>query len=415
MARYAALVLLVLALFAGNFAHAFNQQSEEAMNGNVAGVKEDIKAIFEQWMAKFEKTYEKVEDFEYRMKVFAENHVKILKHNLSEGKSFTMKMNQFGDLTSEEFAKMYNGLKVDMSKIGVLGAPATSDIDISDLPEEIDWRKKGAVTAVKNQGQCGSCWSFSTTGSLEGANFLATGKLISLSEQELVSCSSSEGNMACNGGLMDNAFKWIENDNHGIASEDDYPYKSGGGNVPSCQKSQHQNVADIESYTDVDEQDPKALMKAVAQQPVSIAIEADRHAFQFYSKGVIKEGTCGTALDHGVLAVGYGTEDGTDYWLVKNSWASSWGDEGYVKLERNMSKTGPGTCGIQLKASYPTATKKVPPSPPPAPPPGPACGVLKKKTCESGTNCCCTQRGTFFCKNWTCCSDDDDSCMSHCQ
>ena len=326
-----------------------------------------------------------------------------------------MAMNQFGDLTAEEF-KGLNKLRVDMSKVGRLAPEeVTSDVDTSDLPTEMDWRKKGAVTAVKNQGQCGSCWSFSTTGSLEGANFLATGKLISLSEQELVSCSDSEGNMGCNGGLMDNAFKWIEKDNHGIASEDAYPYKSGGGNVPSCQKSQHPNVADVQSFTDVAEQDPKALMKAVAQQPVSIAIEADQHAFQFYKEGIIKEGTCGTSLDHGVLAVGYGTEDGKDYWLVKNSWASSWGDEGYVKLERNMSKNGPGTCGIQLKASYPTATKKVPPSPPPAPPPGPACGMLKKKTCESGSNCCCTNRGTFFCKSWTCCSDDDDECMNKCQ
>ena len=227
-------------------------------------------------------------------------------------------------MTADEFKAM-NGYRVDLSKRAPASGSESREYDLSDLPKEVDWRTKGAVTEVKNQGQCGSCWAFSTTGSLEGANFIATGKLVSLSEQELVSCSSSEGNYGCQGGLMDNAFKWIEDDNKGIASEDDYPYASGGGAEPKCE-NYHKNVADVASFTDVEANNPAALVSALAKQPVSIAIEADRSAFQFYSTGVIKKGSCGTKLDHGVLLVGYGTEDGTDYWLVKNSWSKGWGD-----------------------------------------------------------------------------------------
>lgn len=233
-------------------------------------------------------------------------------------------MNHFGDMTADEFKAM-NGYRVDLSKRAPASGSESREYDLSDMPKEVDWRTKGAVTEVKNQGQCGSCWAFSTTGSLEGANFIATGKLVSLSEQELVSCSSSEGNYGCQGGLMDNAFKWIEDDNKGIASEDDYPYASGGGAEPKCE-NYHKNVADVASFTDVEANNPAALVSALAKQPVSIAIEADRSAFQFYSTGVIKKGSCGTKLDHGVLLVGYGTEDGTDYWLVKNSWSKGWGD-----------------------------------------------------------------------------------------
>lgn len=269
-------------------------------------------------------------------------------------------MNQFGDMTPEEFNKR-KGLKVDMSMLSTSNVEPM-EYDISKAPKALDWRTKGAVTAVKNQGNCGSCWSFSATGALEGANFLSSGKLVSLSEQELVSCSNAEGNMGCNGGLMDNAFKWIEKDNKGLASEDDYPYRSGSGNVPACEKN-HKNVVDVKTFTDVEANSPTALLAAVTKQPVSIAIEADMSAFQFYNSGVIKKGSCGTNLDHGVLLVGYGTENDTDYWLVKNSWSTSWGDEGYVKIERNMKTKGPGTCGIQMKASYPTATKEVPTAP----------------------------------------------------
>jgi C1A family cysteine protease len=208
--------------------------------------------------------------------------------------------------------------------------------------DAIDWRSKGAVTPVKNQGQCGSCWSFSTTGSLEGALFLKTGKITPLSEQNIMDCDSVD--QSCNGGLMDNAFEWIEK-NGGVCSEADYPYEGADGSCKtSCTKVPGTT---IKSYVDVAKTED-ALMAAVAQQPTSIAVNANMF-WQLYSGGVLSA-LCGAKLDHGVLAVGYGT-DGKDYWKVKNSWGSSWGESGYIRVQRG--KGGSGECGILTSASYP--------------------------------------------------------------
>ncbi len=218
----------------------------------------------------------------------------------------------------------------------------------ADLPASVDWSAAGAVTPIKNQGQCGSCWSFSTTGSVEGINFIKTGTLVSLSEQQLVDCSGAEGNMGCNGGLMDNAFQYIIS-NNGICSEDSYPYTAAQGTCQTCTA-----VATITGYQDVPANDETSLMTAIAQQPVSVAVEADQASFQFYSSGVMTA-ACGTALDHGVLAVGYGTDgSGNDYYKVKNSWGASWGDKGYILLGRGAAYGNNGQCGIQMQPSYPT-------------------------------------------------------------
>lgn len=215
------------------------------------------------------------------------------------------------------------------------------------LPKAVDWTDKKAVTPVKNQGHCGSCWSFSTTGALEGAWQIATGQLVSLSEQQLVDCST--GNHACKGGSMDVAFDYLE----GVAActEETYPYKARAGvcNTTACTVAIPKGG--VTGYYDVPADDEKALMEAVAQQPVSVAIEADEMAFQMYSSGVLTK-KCGAKLDHGVLAVGYGTtEDGIDYWKVKNSWGPAWGEQGFIRLERGMAKEG--ECGINAMASYP--------------------------------------------------------------
>jgi len=254
-------------------------------------------------------------------------------------------MNEFGDLTSKEFASGRIGGYVPRK---LRSARKTTDLPTVDLPSSVDWVAKGAVTPVKNQGQCGSCWAFSTTGSVEGVNEINGHGLKSLSEQQLVDCSGSAGNDGCNGGLMDDAFQWIIS-NGGICSESAYPYQGVDGTCQTCT-----NVASIKSFSNVTPDSDSALAAAVAQQPVSIAIEADQSSFQFYSTGVLTA-ACGTALDHGVLAVGYGTLSGVEYWKVKNSWGGSWGMSGYVLLARGKQYNGgAGQCGIYSEPSYPT-------------------------------------------------------------
>jgi len=257
--------------------------------------------------------------------------------------SYTMEMNKFADLTREEFRQFLGFKAVNYTQTRV-------EFLSGDAPDSIDWRAKGAVTPVKDQGQCGSCWAFSTTGSVEGANFVKTGKLVSLSEQQLVDCDSSCA--GCNGGLMDNAFLYIEN-NQGIDSESDYPYKA-SKSLLGCKKTKaKKHAGTVSGYTDVPQSNEDQLKLAVAQQPVSVAIEADQSGFQMYSGGVF-DGDCGTSLDHGVLVVGYGTDNGKDYWIVKNSWAATWGEQGYIRLVRG-TKGADGQCGVAMQPSYPKA------------------------------------------------------------
>ena len=223
------------------------------------------------------------------------------------------------------------------------------------LPSSVDWVSAGAVTPVKDQGQCGSCWSFSTTGALEGVFFIQNKQLVSFSEQQLVDCDTLKNggkDHGCNGGLMDNAFDWIHK-NGGLCDETSYPYISQTGKTQSCQTTcKLVYNSKISSHIDVEQTDD-AFMDALAQQPVSIAIEADQRDFQLYKSGVFT-GKCGTNLDHGVLAVGYGMENKQDYYLVKNSWGESWGENGYIKLARGPQyNNGQGQCGILMEASYP--------------------------------------------------------------
>eukprot|EP00358_Blepharisma_japonicum_P004868 CAMPEP_0202942912 /NCGR_PEP_ID=MMETSP1395-20130829/3137_1 /ASSEMBLY_ACC=CAM_ASM_000871 /TAXON_ID=5961 /ORGANISM="Blepharisma japonicum, Strain Stock R1072" /LENGTH=245 /DNA_ID=CAMNT_0049639679 /DNA_START=325 /DNA_END=1062 /DNA_ORIENTATION=- len=221
----------------------------------------------------------------------------------------------------------------------------TDEANDAAIPDAVDWRLLGAVTDVKNQGGCGSCWSFSTTGAIEGAWFLAKNELVSLSEQELVDCSRSYGNEGCDGGLMDYAFDYVIK--NGLTTEANYPYTGLDG---KCNKDKAAAVsATISGYKDVTPYNSTALMAALAIGPVSVAVQADQAAFQFYSTGVIDSG-CGTNLDHGVLAVGFNTTTTIPFYIVKNSWGSGWGDGGYIRIG---IKEGEGVCGIQMMPSYP--------------------------------------------------------------
>jgi C1A family cysteine protease len=294
---------------------------------------------FDNFVTKYDKSYPDFDTYLHRLSVFAHNVEKILSHNMKE--DYKMAINQFADLESHEFhISGYNHQKKLMA-----GSSCTkADLSAIVPKDELDWVSQGAVTQVKNQGSCGSCWAFSTTGSIEGANAIATGSLVELSEQELVDCDKTDS--GCNGGLMDDGFMFaMEN---GLCSETAYPYKASD---EQCQESSCTSKVKVTGCHDVPA-DEESLMKAVNIGPVSVAIEADQFAFQFYSSGILrKTKRCGTNLDHGVLLVGYGTEAGVDYWKVKNSWGESWGESGYIRLERNYSTTG--LCGIAMQASYP--------------------------------------------------------------
>jgi len=216
------------------------------------------------------------------------------------------------------------------------------------IPESIDWRQRNAVTHVKNQGECGDCWAFSSTGSIEGAWAIKHHHLYNLSEQMLTDCSRKYGNNGCMGGLMDNAFKYVIN-NGGLCTEKEYPYI---GNDSICE-NQCNNVAKINRYVDVQPNDEQILKRAVAIGPVSVAIQANVSSFRFYKSGIYQDPECGDQLDHGVLIVGYGTDQNLDYWIVKNSWSPEWGDNGYIKILRNDKQSDSGMCGIASQPSFP--------------------------------------------------------------
>lgn len=286
-----------------------------------------------------------------RKKIFVENLKIIERHNYlhSKGqKSFTLGINQFADMDNAEFVKLMNGYHGHVKRNRNNATTYLSPNIEMTLPDTVDWRTKGYVTPVKDQGHCGSCWSFSSTGALEGQHFRKTGKLVSLSEQNLVDCSESFGNHGCEGGLMDNSFKYIKS-NGGIDTEDSYPYEA---KEEKCRYNPDTSGATDSGFVDLPKGDESKLQEAVATVgPISVAIDAGHTSFQLYKSGVYDEPDCSSEnLDHGVLTVGYGSQDGQDYWLVKNSWgADKWGEKGYIKMSRNKSNQ----CGIATAASYP--------------------------------------------------------------
>mmetsp|Transcript_18476 Transcript_18476/g.31620 ORF Transcript_18476/g.31620 Transcript_18476/m.31620 type:complete len:245 (-) Transcript_18476:74-808(-) len=217
-------------------------------------------------------------------------------------------------------------------------------LDIESAPDSVDWREEGAVTPVQNQGNCGSCWAFSAIGAVEGAHFITSGKLLKLSEQQCVDCV--EDDMGCNGGYQEDCFYYLEEDE--LESEANYPYNGSSG---SCFTKYDKGEVKVLSYNQVPAKSSEQLKAAIVKQPVSVTIDAGSYPFMHYFGGIITSDDCGQSLDHAVLAVGYGVENGTEYYIVKNSWGADWGEKGYVRIG---VKDGAGICGIQLRAYYPT-------------------------------------------------------------
>jgi len=265
--------------------------------------------------------------------------------------TFELGVTIHADKTQEEFKdwlKLTSGTKPKAPAAGC----DSFDASAVEAPAAKDWTSVGAVTPIKNQGQCGSCWAFSTTGSIEGQNFLTNGKLTSFSEEQLVDCSSAEGNQGCNGGLMDDGFAYVEE--YGLCTELDYPYSAGGGRSGSCEASSCTASVHVDGCTDISQGDTDALMKACGTVgPISIAVDANT-MWQLYSGGVFNHYCNKNSLDHGVLLVGYDSSSSNGYWKVKNSWGETWGEQGFIRL----AGTDKNTCGLANSASYPHVVKK---------------------------------------------------------
>ncbi len=300
---------------------------------------------------------------------------KLIDETNAKNLSYTLGHNVYSGMSLAEFAEhMHFGMNrafLGESKATVSVSEATVGeeknvylrSEYGNLPTSVDWRTKGAVTNVKNQQQCGSCWSFSSTGSLEGAYAIKTGTLKSFSEQQLIDCDNIKnggGNLGCNGGNMEPTLQWIGK-NGGICTEEAYPYVSGTTQqAGTCQKTCTKVSGSAVSKTvEVAPNSDSAMMTALAQQPVSIAIEADQSSYQLYKSGVFT-GKCGNSLDHGVLLVGYGSDTGLDYYILKNSWGTTWGESGYMRIGKGNDPAtgkpyngGEGQCGLLMQGVYP--------------------------------------------------------------
>jgi len=346
---------------------------------------------FKQWMKNHNKEYGTVKEKMKRMKIWIRNNDYIKSHNYQDPlPSYQLGHNQFSDMTEEEFHK-HNFLHVFSpgiisKKKGLRGKGIPSNVkdfimeksqtsfyrnlseideeeqdenDSLELPKNIDWVENGAVTPVKNQGMCGACWAFSAVAAIEGAKYVKSGKLVSLSEQQLLDCDLEDH--SCLGGIMDYAFTYAEGID-GFCKEEDWPYAMHRHHIFGCRKfsSLCTVVPDtkLKSYIDV-KNTTQALKHALVKQPVSVAIQASGTDFQLYKSGVYDK-SCGTELDHGVTAVGYGYDEDTKsrYWLIKNSWGEAWGESGYMKMSfKSENQKDEGQCGIQIMASRPIIGK----------------------------------------------------------
>jgi KDEL-tailed cysteine endopeptidase len=338
-------VAACVAVFALN-----TQPSSQTLFGSTA---DDVQ--YYKYVQKYGKSYGTKEEFRFRQEKFANSLETINSHNAQNAVSFHLSANKFADWTPEEYKRLL-GFKSAGKKL----SSSAVELPTAEIPASVNWYTtanpsgKVVVNGPKDQGQCGSCWAFSAVAAMESSHALKSGNLVSMSEQQLVDCANaavdskytSEG---CNGGEMDDGFLYAET--NAMNTESQYPYKGVDG---TCAPKTG-GVFNTFAYVDVPQNNDSQFMAALARGPLSIAIEADTMVFQFYSGGIMNSKSCGQNLDHGVTAVGYGTDGTQDYVLVKNSWGASWGLNGFIKIARTANDTTGGICGMQMEASYPNA------------------------------------------------------------
>ncbi|KAL6888197.1 hypothetical protein ACP4OV_009223 [Aristida adscensionis] len=332
-------IVVVLTLVALNNV-SYMLAARETSTGGLA--KEAMKARHEMWMAEYGRTYKDEAEKAQRFKVFKVNADFIDKSNAAGNGKYLLGTNEFADMSHEEFMATYARYKPIASGDKKLTGFKYVNVTLADIPDEIDWTKKGAVTKIKNQKECGCCWAFAAVATVESIHYIKTGQLLSLSEQQLLDCTGDKHN--CKTGVTVSAFEYIIK-NGGIATDDVYPYTAQKG---KCNDHEVQLAVKITSFEAVPRNNEDALAAAVANQPVAVNMDASK--FQHYSSGVMSGHDCGTAMTHAVAVVGYGLEDETKYWLLKNNWGEHWGEKGYMRLER-----GTGACGIDKEPSYPVA------------------------------------------------------------
>ena len=336
------LFLFILAsLAATTFAIPQNVQERQSQFG-------DVFADFQRFTKEYDRQYVDINQYSTAFEAFYENWLFVNTHNSNPYRTYTVKLNNFADVRPSDFSSRVNGVVDEQHTYN--SNTLDHELTNSSLPKSVDWREHGLVTGVKNQGQCGSCWAFSAVASLEGQHAKKNGKLVSLSEQNLVDCSKRFGNYGCGGGLMANALEYVKY-NGGIDTEQSYPYV---GMDEMCEFKKTHVGATVRNVVNISRGDVSGLMDALAHVgPISVAIDATDPGFQFYHDGVYTSSSCSqTQLDHGVTAVGYGVwKDTIKYYIVKNSWGEDWGKDGYILLNRDKNRGN--MCGIATAASYP--------------------------------------------------------------
>lgn len=296
----------------------------------------DVHINFMNHMNEWGLSYGTQEEYDFRLSLFQQKDQEIREINADPENTFTVAHNMFSTMTKEEASKRLGYAGYDLQR----AERFVEELDTENLETSVDWRTKGAVNAVKDQGQCGSCWTFSAVCAMEGAHQIKTGKLLSLAEQQFVDCDKTS--YGCRGGWQAHAFKHAEA--HAEELESAYRYTARDG---SCKEKSSLGKVKVTGYKNVPSNSVAQLKAAINKQPVSVTIEADKTCFQNYHSGIMNSQQCGTNLDHAVAAVGYG--DG--YYIVRNSWGSRWGDNGYIKI---ATVEGKGICGIQMDSLYPS-------------------------------------------------------------